>query len=116
MKERLTPGTILVLKKDFPPYPIGTEFHITYGVCGRMILNTPNFGSTLPNGEKIPSMSVKMYYEYEDIFKAFGGWEEWFEVKQYTEIDEWSSHCIKVKGKALTDEVIEKIKILLKTQ
>lgn len=115
MKNKLKTGTILVLKKDFPPCPIGTEFKISYGVCGRMILHTPNFGAELPNGEKIPSMSVKMYYEYEDIFKAFGGWEEWFEIKQHTEVDEWSSHCVKFKGKAITDSVIEKIKVILKS-
>jgi len=114
MKEKLKSGTILILKQNFPPYPIGTEFKISYGVDGRMILNTPYFGEILPNGEKIPSMSVKMYYEYENIFENFGGWQEWFELKQYTEIEEWSSHCIKTKGKPLTKEIIEKIKNLLK--
>lgn len=114
MKEKLKPGTILVLKKIFPPYPIGTEFKITYGVDGRMILNTPYFGDILPNGEKIPSMSVKMYYEYETIFEKFGGWKEWFELKEIIEIQEWSSHCIKTKGKPFTKEIIDKINLVLK--
>lgn len=55
-------------------------------------------------------MNTKIY------LKHLADGEEWFELKQYTEIDEWSSHCIKVKGKALTNEVIEKIKVLLKTK
>ena len=115
MENKLKKGSILILKKDFPPYPVGTEFIIDYSVDGRMMLKTPDFGAELPNGEKIPSMSVKYYYEYETIFEKFGGWKEWFELKQYTQVEEWSSHCIKFKGKAISESVIEKIKVILKT-
>jgi len=115
MENKLKKGSALVLKQNFPPFPIGTEFIIDYSVDGRMILKTPDFGAKLPNGEQIPSMSVKYYYEYETIFEKFGGWEEWFETKTFTEIEEWSSLCVKFKGKPITQDVIEKIKALLKS-
>ena len=110
-------GTILILKKDFPPYPIGTEFTVKYSCVNGLMaetLHAPTFGEKLPNGEKTPSMSVKAYYEYTKIFDKFGGWQNWFDVKPNTEIDEWSSHCIKFKGKELTKDIIEKIKCIVK--
>ena len=114
MKKKLKKGTILVLKRDFPPCPIGTEFTIAYGICGRMMLKTPDFGAILPNGEKIPSMSVKIYYEYADIFENFGGWEDWFDIKPSKQVKEWSSHIIRVDGESLTKEDIERINDILK--
>lgn len=115
MNEKLQPGTILILKKDFPPYPIGTEFTISYGILNNeMILNTPSFGEILPNGEKIPAMSVKAYWEYARIFEKFGGWLEWFDIKSKTEIEEWSSHCIKFKGEPISQETINQIKLIIR--
>lgn len=115
MNEKLETGKTLILKKDFPPYPIGTEFTISYGIGkDEMILSTPRFGSILPNGEKIPSSSVKTYYEYAKIFEKFGGWLEWFDIKSKTEIEEWSSHCIKFKGEPISQETINQIKLIIR--
>lgn len=113
MEEKLKAGTVLILKKDFPPCPIGTEFTIKYSTSGRIMLNTPYFGEILPNGEKIPSMSVKSYYEYADIFEKFGGLKEWFDIKPTKQVKEWSSHTIKVEGEPLTQYDIERINDIL---
>lgn len=110
---RLKEGTVLILKKDFPPYPIGTRFTTWYGCVGEMYLKTPTFGEQLPNGEKIPSMSVKNYSEKEDIFKHFGGIEKWFDIESETKIKEHSSHCIVFEGAPLTPDIINEINILL---
>lgn len=111
--KQLKQGTVLILKKDFPPCPIGTKFTVWYGCVGDMYFKTPDFGDFLPNGQKIPSMSVKLYSEKADIFKEFGGWQEWFDVECETKIKEHSSHCILFEGEPLTDDIITEITVLL---
>lgn len=111
--EKFKAGTILTLKRDFPPCPIGTKFTVWYGCVGDMYIKTPDFGEELPNGDKIPSMSVKTYSEKADIFKSFGGIREWFDIDSETRIQEHSSHCIIFEGEPLTADIINDISILL---
>jgi len=101
-------GTPFILKKDFPPFPKGTEFYMDKNsISQELMFRTPDFGVILPNGKKIPSMSVFAGYAY--VFDEFGGWQEWLEPKHKLEVESWSSHTINFKGTPLTQKMVDEI-------
>lgn len=114
MEDTPKDGTILVLKRDFPPCPVGTEFTVSHNcIDRRMIVHTPTFGSELPNGSVIPSSSVNGFYA--EVFDKFGGWTEWFETKR-RKVKDWSCHTITFDGLPLTDDDVKKISEIIEQQ
>lgn len=107
MIKRLKRDTVLILKKDHPPYPAGTEFTISYGCVDDLYLHSPNFGTILPNGKKIDSMAVGKFNAR--FFDDFGGWFEWFEVKNRVNLLEWGFDWIKFTGEPLDKVTVDKI-------
>ena len=111
---KLKHGDALILKKDWPPFPVGTEFKVRYGVASEIIIHTPTFGDILPNKKKIDSIAVRSFsQEYIRMFENFGGLPEWFTTKKEIEIESFDGNTIKFKGRELTEEDIEIIKSML---
>lgn len=99
---KIKTGDKLILKRDFPPFVVGTKFDVDcHEFSGEIIFNTSTVErkevdtevSTKSEENKIVTIKRQQYF-LASIFGDFGGWRNWFnfcdEENEENEVDDLS--------------------------